>query len=102
MAVTVGPTRPHIAALSALLTDAGLTVVDGGQGAPVPPCVVLWTTPGEPDAGSLAGPTSGLGVEGTTGACGADSDQALWVADKIQAALSPAVPIIAGRTVHPV
>jgi hypothetical protein len=102
MPVTVVPTRPHIAALSALLTGAGLTVVDGGQGAPVPPCVVLWPAPGEPAAGSLGDPTSDLIVEVTTVACGSTVDQALWVADKINAALLRAVPVITGRTVHPI
>jgi hypothetical protein len=102
MPVTFVPTRPHIAALTALLTGAGLTVIDGGQGEPAPPCVVLWPTPGEPEAGSLADPTSDLSVEITTVACGSTVDQALWVADKVTAALLRAAPVITGRTVHPI
>ena len=102
MAVTFVPTRPHIAALTALLTDAGLSVIYGGQGAPAPPCVVLWPAPGEPDAGSLADPTSDLIVEITTVACGTTVDQAMWVADKVTATLLRALPTVAGRTVHPV
>jgi hypothetical protein len=102
MAVTVVPVRPHIAALTALLTQAGLVVVPGGQGTPTPPCVVLWPAPGEPVAGSLADPTSDLIAEVTTVACGSTTDQCLWVADKVTAALSRAVPTVAGRTSHPV
>ena len=102
MAATVVPVRPHIAALTALLTQAGLVVVPGGQGTPTPPCVVLWPAPGEPVAGSLADPTSDLIAEMTTVACGSSVDQALWVAGKVTAALSLAVPTIAGRTAHPV
>lgn len=99
---TVVPTRPHYAAVRALLTAAGLTVVDGGQGEATAPCVVLWPDPGEPAAGSIADPTSDLVVEVTTVACGTTTDQALWVADKITAALSRATPSIDGRTVHPI
>lgn len=102
MAVTFVPTRPHIAALTALLVEAGLTVVSGGQGTPVPPCVVLWPAPGEPDAGSLADPTSDLIVEVTTVACGTTVDQALWVSDKVTWTLLRAVPAVAGRTTHPI
>lgn len=102
MAVTVVPSRPHIAALAGLLTGAGLTVIPGGQGAPVPPCVVLWPSPGAPDAGSLGDPTSDLIVEVTTVACGTTVDQALWVADKVIATLLRAVPVVAGRTIHPI
>lgn len=102
MAPTVVPSRPHIAALSALLTTAGLTVLPGGEGDPVAPCVVLWPAPGEPTAGSLGDPTSDLVVEVTTVACGSTSDQAMWVADKITAALSRQTPTISGRQVLPI
>jgi hypothetical protein len=102
MAVTVVPVRPHIAALTALLTEAGLVVFPGGQGTPTPPCVVLWPAPGTPDPGSLADPTSDLIVEVTTVACGSTVNQALWMADEVTEVLSRAVPVIAGRTVHPV
>lgn len=99
---TVVPSRPHIAALSALLTGAGLTVLSGGAGDPEPPCVVLWPSPGDPTPGSIGDPTSDLVVEVTTVACGTTTDQALWVADKVAAALSRQQPTITGRTVHPI
>jgi hypothetical protein len=102
MPPTVVAARPHIAALSALLTGAGLTVLPGGQGEPAAPCVVLWPSPGTPEAGSLGDPTSDLIVEVTTVACGTTTDQALWVADKVTAALSRVVPTITGRTAHPI
>jgi hypothetical protein len=100
--VTAATTRPHVAALRAVLTGAGLTVLDGGVGEPVPPCVVLWPQPGNPTAGSVGVPDSDLVVEITTVACGATADQALWVADKITQAMNRAKPALSGRTVHPV
>ena len=99
--MTAAATRPHIAALSALLTGAGLTVLPGGEGTPAPPCVVLWPTPGQVTPGSIGAPDSDLLVEITTVACGDTSDQAMWVADKITATLSLAQPTIAGRNVLP-
>ena len=96
------PTRPHVAALTAALTGAGLTVLPGGQGTPVPPCVVLWPTPGEPDGSSLGSLDDLLEVEVTTVACGTTTDQALWVSDKVTAALHRAALTVAGRIVDPV
>ncbi len=94
------PTRPHLAAVRGLLS--GLTVIDGGDGDVTPPCVVLWPTPGDPVAGSLADPDSDLIVLVTTVACGETPDQAMWVADQLTARLQRATPAIAGRTVHPI
>lgn len=93
-------TRPHVAGITGLLTAAGLTVVPGGQGDLVMPCVVLWPEPGRPH-GSLGDPLSMLTSEVTTVACGSTADQAMWVADKVTATLAGVRPTVAGRTVHP-
>lgn len=95
-------TRPQLAAMRGLLVAAGLTVLDGGDGDPVPPCVVLWPTPGDVRAGSLSGVTSDLEVELTTVVCGESVDQAMWVADRVQETLLRATPTVAGRTSHPI
>lgn len=100
--MTFVATRPHIAAVSGLLTAAGLTVLAGGTGDPVAPCVVLWPAPGMPTARTLADPTGDLVVDVTTVACGSTADQAMWVADKITATLSRAVPTVSGRQVMPI
>jgi hypothetical protein len=42
-----------------------------------------------------------LTVDVTTVACGETADQAMWVADKLTAALNQVRPTVAGRTVHP-
>ena len=98
--MTATATRPHIAAVGTLLTGAGLTVLPGGEGAPVAPCVVLWASPGTPTPGSIGLVDSDLVVEVTTVAVGGTSDQCMWVADKITAALNRAKPTVSGRTVH--
>ena len=98
--MTAAATRPHIAAVSALLTGAGLTVLPGGEGSPEAPCVVLWASPGTPTPGSIGLVDSDLVVEVTTVAVGGTSDQCMWVADKITAALNRAKPTVSGRTVH--
>lgn len=100
--MTFVATRPHIAAVSGLLTAAGLAVLAGGAGDPVAPCVVLWPAPGTPTARTLADPTGDLVVDVTTVACGSTADQAMWVADKITATLSRAVPTVSGRQVMPI
>ncbi len=94
-------TRPHVAALTAALASAGLTVLPGGQGEPAPPCVVLWPTPGEPDGSALALLDDLLIVAGTLVACGTTTDQALWVADRIAATLNRTVLAVTGRSVDP-
>lgn len=95
------PTRPHVAALTAALTGAGLTVLPGGQGTPVPPCVVLWPTPGEPGSSSLADIDDLLLVEVTLAACGTTSDQAMWVSDQLTNLLNKKVLTVPGRTLDP-
>ena len=100
--MSISPTRPAVAALRALLTGAGLTVQDGGDGDPVAPCVVLWPTPGQAQPASLAEPVEWLDVDVTTVACGQTPDQAMWVADKVAATLTRATPTVAGRSVHPI
>jgi hypothetical protein len=96
------PTRPQIAALRGLLTGAGLSVQDGGTGDPVAPCVVLWPSPGKVQPGSLGDPTSYLAADVTTVCCGATTDQAMWVADKVTATLTRATPTVTGRTPQPI
>lgn len=97
----VAATRPHIAAVRALLVAAGLTVQLGGDGEPVAPCVVLWPSPGEPAAGSVADPVGDLVVELTATAVGSTPDQALWVSDRVTTTLAQAVPVVAGRSCRP-
>jgi hypothetical protein len=100
--VSIAPARPQIAALKALLTAGGLTVLDGGDGSPTAPCVVLWPTPGEPTSSTLADPSSDLEVDVVLHACGDTADQAMWVADKIGSLLDRKTPTISGRTTRPI
>lgn len=100
--MTPAPTRPHVAAITALLTGGGLAVLSGGQGSPVPPpCVVLWPTPGSPGGSSLGSVDDALYVEVTTVACGSTADQAMWVADKVTSLLNRQILTIAGRVPYP-
>lgn len=95
-------TRPVLAAVRGLLAGAGLTVLDGGVGDPVAPCVVLWPEPGTPQASSLGDPVDALEVSWTTVAVGETTDQAMWVADRVTTTLTRATVTVAGRTSHPI
>lgn len=92
---------PHVDAVEAALTGAGLTVYVGGA-----PTAAGWTAPERfavlyPDPGravreSLADQRTDFEGVVTITCVGADPERALWVADKVRSAL--AMPLtVAGR-----
>lgn len=90
--------RSHVAAVKALL--ATVTLYDGGQ---VPdnavlPYAVLYADGGKASVDNLADLATRRDWSFQTTSVGADPDQARWTAEKVQAALVGATPVVAGRT----
>jgi hypothetical protein len=94
---------PHVDAVQAALTGAGLTVYLGGTPAatswtPPDKYAVLYPEPGEAVRESLADQrTDFLAVFQVT-CVGGSMERALWVADKVRQALSGPL-VVGGRTV---
>ncbi len=81
--------RPVLTAARGRLTDAGVTVHDGGSvpAAAPPPYAVWWPEPGDVDAASLAEVSGGLLCVFTVTAAGTSADQAMWWADRCRGLL---------------
>jgi hypothetical protein len=87
--VTAPAVLPHVDAVQAALTGAGLAV--GLGGAPVPAAaryVALYPDPGQSVPESLADRRTDVMLMVQATCVGPTAEQALWVADKARAALS--------------
>lgn len=94
--------RTHIDAVLALLTAAGITAyrAEAARGAAAP-FVVVYPSPGYVDTTSLVD-AADLRVEFQTTSVGITSEQAEWMADKVNAALHHQVPTVTGRACLPI
>lgn len=91
---------PHAKAVLDLLNGIdGLTAYLGERGGPAP-CVVLYPDAGSDETSSLI-PNEDVVVFIPLHAVGTGPEQALWVMDKVRAALTFAQPAVTGRFVHP-
>jgi hypothetical protein len=92
---------PHVDAIEAALTDAGLAVSVGAAPDPLPAAtgwVVLYPDPGRADAASLADDRTLFEATVQATCVGATAAQALWVADTVRTALTGPLTA-AGRAV---
>lgn len=91
---------PHVEAVLNLLNDTpNLTAYLGKRGDTMP-CVVLYPDPGADETSSLI-PNEDVVVFIPLHAVGTGPEQALWLMDKVRAALTFATPAVTGRSVHP-
>jgi hypothetical protein len=92
--VTAPAVLPHVDAVQAALTGAGLAV--GLGGAPVPAVskyVALYPDPGQSVSESLADRRTDVMLMVQATCVGPTAEQALWVADKVRSALSGPITV---------
>jgi hypothetical protein len=93
--------RPHIDAILAVLTAAGVTAYDAEAPADAPEkYAVVYPDPGTP-SGTLGDRHRHLLLEFQLTAVGRSREQAQWVADKARAVLLTTIPTVPGRVVQP-
>lgn len=92
--------RLHVDAFVAALEDADLTV--GNHRAPdePPPYVVVYLTAGGEVDGTMSGSDDDSDLRIQTTSVGSGVEQALWVTDKVRAALDGATLTVADRAVQ--
>lgn len=91
---------PHAEAVLALLNaTSGVTAYLGKRGNTIP-CVVLYPDAGADESSSLI-PNEDVVVFIPLHTVGTGPEQALWLMDKVRAALTFARPTVTGRSVHP-
>jgi hypothetical protein len=100
--MTAPAVLPHVDAVTAALTGAGLTVYTGGAPASVKPTattpyVVLYPDPGRAERASLADDRVNFSAVVQLTCVGLTAEQAMSVSDRAMAALS-AVLAVDGRT----
>lgn len=97
----IAATRPHIAAVTALLESLSVYVSEA-PGSASPPWVVIQPSPGVPMTETLGDPSADLEMPFMTKCVGATADQAMWLSDRVASLLDRAVPVIAGRACWPI
>lgn len=100
--MTIASSRAHADAVVAQLNAAGVVAYLSEAAAGHPETyVVVHPSPGFP-AGTIGDRFAELLMRFQTTSVGAGPAQAQWTHDKVAAALTSGLPVLAGRTVHPI
>lgn len=100
--MTIASSRAHADAVVAMLNAAGVAAYLSEASAGHPETyVVVHPSPGFP-TGSIGDRFAELLLRFQTTSVGVGPAQAQWMHDKVAAALTAGLPVLAGRTVHPI